>query len=138
MNTDKKIDTINGIDNVTIQTHTIIYKMLEWLEDEAEKRRPRQEVEETQGVLRVLKTFSSQKNKHVLGGSVQEGSLSVNQSAKLMRKDELVSYGKLVGLQQGKIEATVIHAGNECGLMLECNEEPLPGDMIITFIKTQK
>jgi translation initiation factor IF-2 len=119
---------------VEIATFDIIYKLTEWLAEALEKRRPRQEVAVLTGAAKVLKFFSSQKGRVVLGGRVEEGVLKANQEVKIMRRDIELGLGTIVGLQSNKKEVKSVEAGSEFGAMLKTNCEPASGDRLEAFV----
>lgn len=135
---DKKIALMNEIDTITIHTFSIIYKMMEWLEEERENRREQKEVDDVTAVVKILKTFSSNKNTHVIGGRVESGTLKVGDRVKIIRNDIALDQGKITGLQQGKIEAKQIEHGNECGMMVEAKVEIASGDTLEAFTRSLK
>lgn len=131
---EKKATTMNDAETVTIKTFDIIYKMIEWLEEEQEQRRPRKEVEKITGTLKVLKHFSTTKDKHVFGGKVTEGVLKLEDKVKITRGGEIVTRGIIKNLQAGKSDVQKIEAGNECGMMIIADATPQPGDTLEAFI----
>ncbi|MDB4984401.1 MAG: infB [Patescibacteria group bacterium] len=130
---DKKVLDMNEVDQITVKTFNIIYKLTEWLEVEREVRRPRKEVDTILGRAKILKVFSSQKNSHVAGGRVLEGSMDKKAGFKLMRGDEQVARGTITELQMGKAPVSSVGIDEEFGMQLDCKEDPLPGDVIETF-----
>ncbi len=115
---------------VTIQTFDIIYKLTEWLTGVLEERRPRQEVEQILGAAKVLKFFSAQSGKVVLGGRVEEGTLSEGQEIRIMRRDIDIGRGKIVSLQTGKTPQKKVEEGQEFGSMIRTEALPAAGDRI--------
>ncbi|MBI5005173.1 MAG: GTP-binding protein [Candidatus Lloydbacteria bacterium] len=118
---------------VTTKTFTIIYELSQWLAEEAEKRRPRIEVEETTGAAKILRVFSQNKNRQVLGGRVTSGSLLQNSQVKIMRREHEIGRGKIVELQQAKAPAREVPEGNEFGVMVESKIEIAQNDVIENF-----
>jgi translation initiation factor IF-2 len=59
--------------NIVPQTFDIIYKLSEWFDTVVTDRLPYEEKETVLGTLKVLKTFSVQKDNHVIGGRVETG-----------------------------------------------------------------
>jgi len=135
---DTKAKSMNEAENITMKSDSIIYKLTEWLEEERENRRIKKEVEDVQGTLNVLKHFSSTKTKHVIGGSVTSGTITMNAQVKLIRRDNEIARGKITNLQLGKAEAKEVNEGNECGLMVEMDLEPASGDVIEAYKLTVK
>ncbi len=130
---DKKVLDMNEVDQITIKTFNIIYKLTEWLETEREIRRPRKEVDTIIGRAKILKVFSSQKYSHVAGGRVTEGTMNKKSEFKLMRGGEEITRGTIIELQMGKAPVSSVEIENEFGMQIECKENPLPGDIIETF-----
>jgi translation initiation factor IF-2 len=118
---------------VTVATFSIIYELAKWLEEEVEKRRPRAAMEEKTGSAKILKVFSTVKNKVVLGGRVDEGAISVGEAIKIMRRDVEVGRGTISGLQSQKVDVKKVEKGSEFGAMLKIDFEPAAGDTIESF-----
>lgn len=116
--------------NIHPVTFDIIYKLGEWFKDRVEERLPHEETEKITGKLKILKIFSVQKDKHVLGGKVLEGSIKNLSKIRILRRDFEIGTGKVVELQSMKIKANEVNEGNECGIMIESKIEIIPGDMI--------
>jgi len=123
---------------ITIKTFDIIYKMTEWLESEIKKRAPKVFVEEIAGKAKILKVFSSLKNKQVIGGKVLEGKLKTKAKIRIVRRENNISEGEILGLQQQKSETDTVEEGNEFGSMIESSTEIAPGDIIEAFVTVEK
>ncbi|MEI6352413.1 MAG: translation initiation factor IF-2 [Candidatus Nomurabacteria bacterium] len=118
---------------ITPITFDIIYKLAEWWKEKVEARLPHEEIEKSLGKLKILKIFSVSKDKHVLGGKVQEGSIKLNAKVKVFRRDFEIGSGKVIELQSMKIKTNEVLEGNECGIMIESKIEIIPGDVIEAF-----
>jgi translation initiation factor IF-2 len=123
---------------VTIETFDVIYKLAEWLGAQIEERRPRQKTEEILGAAKVLKVFSNAKGRVVLGGRVEEGTLSDGDEIKVLRRDLELSRGKITSLQSGKTQVKKVESGSEFGAQIKLDMEPAPGDRIEAFRVTFK
>jgi translation initiation factor IF-2 len=108
----------------------IIYKLSEWFDTLVESRLPFEEKEVTLGTLKILRTFSSQKDRHVIGGSVEKGKIERNAVVKIIRRGVELGRGRIVELQSQKIKTDVVNEGNECGLMIESKVEMIPSDVL--------
>lgn len=118
---------------ITIATFEIIYKLAEWLTEEIETRRPRQEATEVTGAAKVLKFFSAQKGRVVVGGRVEQGTLQENAEVRIMRRDEEIGRGKITSLQSQKAAVKKVEAGQEFGMQLKADIEPAAGDRLEAF-----
>ena len=123
---------------VTIQTFDIIYKLAEWLAEEAITRTPKAMVEEVSGTAKILKVFSTSKAGVVLGGRVEEGELSERAQVKIMRRDIEIGRGHVGSLQSQKSQVKKVDAGTEFGALIETKDEPAPGDHLVAFTMIEK
>ena len=121
------------IDRNAVPTFTsdIIYKISDWLKEEIVKRKAEIPREEMIGAAKILKTFSRQKNKQVIGGKVVSGKLVKGKIFKIKRKDAEIGEGKIINLQQGKKEAKEVADGLEFGAMTENKIEITREDEIV-------
>jgi translation initiation factor IF-2 len=118
---------------VIIKTFDIIYKMTEWLEEEAKGRAPKIQVEEQRGIAKILKIFSVNKDKQVLGARVEGGAVSMNDEVKIIRRESDIGRGRVRELQQAKSKVGSVEEGKEFGTMIESKIEIAPGDKIEAF-----
>jgi len=125
------------IDRNTVPTFTsdIIYKISDWLKEEIAKRKAEIPREEIIGIAKILKTFSRQKNKQVIGGKVSSGKLVEGKTFKIKRKDVEIGEGKIINLQQGKKEVKEAPTGEEFGAMTENKIEIARDDEIVIIGK---
>lgn len=125
------------IDRNAIPTFTsdIIYKISDWLKEEIIKRKAEIPREEIIGTAKILKTFSRQKNKQVIGGRVISGKIVEGKTFKIKRRDVEIGEGKIINLQQGKKEAKEIGESMEFGAMTENKIEIARDDEIVIIGK---
>jgi translation initiation factor IF-2 len=120
---DKGVKALAEKLNVEIKNFDIIYKLTEWLEETVKARRPKFKVEEVRGKVRILKIFSKNKDKQVLGGEVFEGSVSKGDKVKILRRGEEIGFGSIVELQSGKTAVQSVNEGNQFGAKIASNVE---------------
>ncbi len=118
---------------VHIKTFDIIYKLTEWLTEEAANRAPKVSVEEQKGIAKILKIFSANKDKQVIGARVESGLISYNDEVKIMRRDNEIARGRVRELQHMKSKVGSVEEGKEFGTMIESKIEIAPGDRIEAF-----
>jgi translation initiation factor IF-2 len=119
--------------NIPIATFNIIYKLGEWVVDEAKKREIKVTVVETTGKAKVLKFFSQMKDRQVIGGEVKEGKLEKNREIRIIRREAEVGRGKIIELQEQKIKVSKVEAGTQFGAQIESKITLAPGDFIEAF-----
>jgi translation initiation factor IF-2 len=123
---------------VEIAVFDIIYKLAEWLGAELEKRQPREKAEQKTGSAKIIKIFSYEKGRAVLGGRVDEGTLTQGQTVKVMRHDIEIARGTVVSLQSQKLAVKKVESGSEFGAMIKLGSEPAAGDYIEAFEEVMK
>jgi translation initiation factor IF-2 len=116
--------------SITPQLFDIIYKLSEWFDTLVEDRLPYEEKETSLGTLKILRTFSSQKDKHVIGGRVETGRIENDTVVRIVRRGVELGRGRIVELQSQKIKTQSVLEGNECGLMIESKVEMIPSDIV--------
>ncbi len=132
-NFDSGARDLNETLKVKVETFNIIYKLIDWLKELMEERRPRIETLEIIGSLKVLKTFGSTKDKHVVGGKVITGKITLGSKIRIVRRDFEIGNGKIVELQANKIKSKEVQEGNDCGLQVETKIDIAPGDVLEAF-----
>ena len=134
---DARAREVNENAGVVVQTFTIIYKLLEWLAEELEKRRPRKETREIIGSAKVLKTFSKTKERQVIGCRIDSGKLLDGAKVTILRRDFPLAVGTVVEIQHAKQKVKEITEG-ECGMLVECKTDIAPGDILEAFVMVTK
>ncbi len=129
---------LNESFKINIQIFNIIYKLTDWLKELVEERKPRQEVMEITGILKILKTFGSTKEKRVVGGKVIEGRITLGGNVHIKRRDFEIGIGRIIELQTNKIKTKEVLEGTDCGLLIESKIDISPGDVLEAFISTIK
>ncbi len=115
---------------ITPELFDIIYKLSEWFDTVVETRLPFEEKEAILGTLKILRNFSSQKDKHVIGGRVETGRIENGALVRIIRRGVELGRGRIVELQSQKIKTSTVIEGNECGLMIESKVEMIPTDIV--------
>lgn len=125
-------------DNIEIKTFNIIYELAEWLSSAIKTRTPKITVEEVSGRFKVLKTFSTNKDKQVIGGRVENGIISIREQFNILRKDTKIGTGKILTLQLQKTDSKKVEEGSEFGSQVQSKIEIVPGDIIESFKLVEK
>lgn len=124
--------------DVSVHIFDIIYKLTEWLEGEIKSRAPKTLTEKITGKAKIIRTFSKNKNKQVIGGKVTEGELKMKANVKIMRRGEKIGTGEIVELQQQKAPTDTVTEGSEFGTMVNSSMEISEGDTIEAFTFIEK
>ncbi|HEY4516177.1 MAG TPA: translation initiation factor IF-2 [Candidatus Paceibacterota bacterium] len=116
--------------NVEVKTFDIIYELTDWVKNILIERTPKEEVDEITGTAKILKVFSVNKNKQVVGGKVESGEIKVNDALKIIRREVEIGEGRVRELQTQKNKTSLVNEGLEFGTLIESKIEIAPGDKI--------
>jgi translation initiation factor IF-2 len=132
---DKKAREVAEIFNVKINEFDIIYKLSEWLHEFTKDAKPKHEIEEVVGNLKVIRVFNRSKDSQVVGGKVYSGSMKNKHTIQIIRKDVIIGKGRIVQLQSFKQDVPEVKEGNDCGLMIDSKYDIAEGDFLQTIVK---
>ncbi len=127
----KSAENLAGINNIKIITSEIIYKLLEFLEEEIKiggKQHP-------SGELEILAVFSGKNKKQIVGGRVFSGSVRNKSHFKIIRNNEEISRGKILNLQKSKKDIDNVDINEECGIFVEADRPIEKGDKLVFYNK---
>jgi translation initiation factor IF-2 len=114
---------------ITLQNFTVIYKLSEYLRLLADERAPKP-TEEIRGTANIMKVFSKQRDRQVIGGKVTGGAVKVGEVVAIRRRAALIGTGKIRNLQQMKSDTSTVTEGKEFGAQIESKIDLAPGDII--------
>ena len=135
---DAKAQSILERSNIQIKSFNIIYNLTDFIKDLVISKVPKEYIDEISGTAKILAIFSKNKDKQILGGKVQTGSLKVGSEVKILRRDVEIGRGKIKELQLQKIKAGEVNEGYEFGCMVESKIEIAQGDKIQGFVTVEK
>jgi len=131
---DNSARDLNDALKVNVQLFDIIYKLTDYLKEIVEERRPRQEIAEIIGALKILRVFGATKDKQVVGGRVTSGRIAVGATVRIMRRDFEIGTGRIGELQTNKIKTKEVLEDTECGMLVEAKMSIATGDVLEAFI----
>jgi translation initiation factor IF-2 len=123
---------------ISVETFNIIYELKDRVAALLESGEPRIEVEEVHGSAKVLKIFSINKDKQVIGARVNTGLFEKNAVVKILRREAEIGKGRVRELQQAKVAVDSVGEGIEFGTMVESKTEIAPGDMLEAVVTVTK
>lgn len=135
-NCDKNALNLSMRDNVSIKTFSIIYELIDYLKSRISEMEPKEEKETIIGRAKILKTFSRNKDKQVLGARVEEGEIKSGSTTKILRRENEIGSGRIKELQSQRTKADKVSEGQEFGANVESKIEILPGDILLAITKT--
>lgn len=117
------------LDKVVIHNFSVIYKLIEYLEEKVLQLIEPAMYEEILGLAKVLAVFEIRGDR-IAGCMVESGKLEVNQLARVMRKEVVVGESKITSMKQGKADVKTGKAGKECGVVLADMIDFRTGDVL--------
>lgn len=123
---------------LAVKTFKIIYEMIEYVKNTLTDRIPKEYIEETIGRAKILALFSKEKDRQVIGGRVESGTISSGNDIKILRRDIEIGRGKVRELQSKKVRVSEVAEGFEFGTMIESKIEVAAGDRIESVRTVEK
>ncbi len=118
----------------TIHAYDIIYRLIDDVRDEVQRlKTPTLTVTET-GRVKVLEVFRTTKTAQIIGGRVEQGSISRGGQLEIIRAGEPVGDGTIETLQRGQTKADTVASGEECGLGVATTESIAVGDVLVVSV----
>jgi len=130
---EKGVEDVAKKNNVLIRTYSIIYKLVEEIEDALDMLATPKEAEEEigNGTIRMIFTLSD--GTSVLGTRVKEGILKRDCKCYVVRNDEIIGEGKIISLKIQKETVHEVKQGEECGVILDTEIEASEGDELYCY-----
>ena len=138
MKIDNAAKNLSERDGVTIEMFSIIYKLIERVQEILLERTPKVESAEVRGKAKIIRMFSAVKDRQIIGGKVFEGSIGLGDEFKIIRRTAEVGTGKIRELQQQKVKTSEVAKDHEFGALVEARIEIAPGDILESFIIVKK
>ncbi len=117
-------------EGVQIKLYTIIYELLEQIEEAMEGMLEPDAKEMIVGHAEIRKTFQLSKGPVVAGCYVTDGRITRTGRVRLLRRKAVQYEGRLGSLRHFQDDAKEVKAGTECGIRLENFQDYQPGDII--------
>ncbi len=130
---DAKAKSILERSTVNIKEFSIIYELIEFVKNTVTAKIPKEYIEESLGKAKILAVFSKNKDKQIIGGKVQDGSILLGADVKVLRRDVEIGRGKVKELQQQKARSEEVNAGFEFGALVDSKIELAVGDKLEAF-----
>lgn len=116
--------------NVEIRLYSIIYELLEDIQDALTGRLAPEKREKELGVVKILKIFELSKGPKICGCMVEKGVAKVGAKARVFRGSELIFNGEVRSLRRFQDDVKEVRAGLECGIRLDNFMDFTEGDTI--------
>jgi translation initiation factor IF-2 len=117
-------------ENVEIRLYSVIYELLEDIEEALTGRLAPDEREKETGWAKILEIFSTSKGPNVIGCMVESGTVRVGAKARVYRNNDLIFNGSVNSLRRFKDDVKEVKAGLECGIRLDNFADFIEGDKV--------
>ncbi len=119
--------------NVEIRLHSIIYKVVEEMEDAMKGILDPEFEEKVLGHAEIRKIFKFSKVGNIAGSYVVDGVIQNGSNARLIRDEVVIYDGKIASVQREKDQAKEVKSGFECGITLENYNDIKENDVIESY-----
>ena len=123
--------------HVEIIVHPVIYELIDKVHAYMKELQPVVSERSALGKITLLKVFRQEGSKNIIGGRVEEGVARQGAFVEIVRRKTVIGEGVIKELQQDRRPATEVHAGSQCGILLETKAELREGDAL-TLLAEQK
>ncbi len=135
---DAKARAVIERSSLRLESFDIIYNLIEFVKNLVISRVPKEYIDEVSGVAKILAVFSKAKDKQIIGGKVQQGSILIGSEVKILRRDAEIGRGKIKELQKQKVKTDEVAEGFEFGTLVESKIEIAVGDKLQGFRTVEK
>ena len=130
---EKGIEDIAKKNGVLVRTYSIIYKLVEEIEDALEMLSTPKHTEEEIGNGLIKMMFTLSDGSKVLGCRVKDGILKRDCKCYVVRDDEIIGEGRILSLRKGKESVHEAKQGEDCGVILDIEIDSNEGDEIYCY-----
>ena len=125
------------LEQVEIKQYSIIYQVLEDVEDAMKGMLEPEYREVNIGNAEVRQTFKVSNVGTIAGCYVIDGKVERNAGVRVIREGVVIHDGKLVSLKRFKDDAKEVSKGFECGMQIEDYDDIKVGDTIEAYIQEE-
>ncbi|MFY9463227.1 MAG: translation initiation factor IF-2 [Candidatus Sungiibacteriota bacterium] len=118
---------------IKIITGDVIYELIDRVKETIVELIPAEVRRVDLGRLKVLKIFTKEKGKQIVGGRVTEGKIAKGARFDLVRMREIAGSGTIAGLERERKPADEVVLGFDCGLAIEGRGQIQEGDELAVY-----
>ena len=125
-------------EKIKIRTFDVIYELKESIKKALEEMLEPEIVRADLGKIKILAIFRTEKNRQIIGGRVIEGKVRRGALVEVIRNDENIGGGKIVGLKKQKEDINEATKGTECGILYEGDVQIDVGDVLAVYVEEKR
>lgn len=115
---------------LNIKNFNVIYELAQYVREALAAKVPKEYVEQVIGRAKILALFSKEKDRQIVGGKVETGTIETGNDIRIMRRETEIGRGRIRELQEKKEKTREVAEGHEFGTMIEAKMEIAAGDRI--------
>lgn len=128
-----KVESLAKQKKVVIDTYDVIYELIEDITSAVIKMFTPELEKFSLGKAKILQIFRTEKGEMIIGGKVEEGEVKKPSHIMIIREGVELGRAEIQELQQSKVSARIINAGEEFGIKLKTTVKVMVGDVIESF-----
>jgi len=121
------------MNNVEIKSYRVIYELVDEIKKRLSAMLGEEIVRTDLGKLKVLAVFMTGKKDMIVGGKVISGKMAGKENIEVVREEKSLGRGKLINLQQNKVDVDEVKEGVECGITFLGDTKIKEGDTLVCF-----
>jgi translation initiation factor IF-2 len=118
---------------VEVKSYRVIYELVDDIKNRLENMLGEEVIRTDIGKLDVLAVFMTGKKDMIVGGKVVSGIMKSGENIEIVRGEQVLGRGKLLNLQQNKINVDEVAQGKECGITFDGETKIKEGDALVCF-----
>jgi translation initiation factor IF-2 len=118
---------------VEIKNYKIIYELVEDIKNRLIDMMEPEIVRNDFGKMKVLAIFKNGKKDMIVGGKVISGHIAKGSQIEVFRGENSIGKGRLVNLQQNKIDVDEVSEGKECGITFDGETKIKEADVLLSY-----
>ncbi len=123
---------------VAFKKFSIIYDLLDWINEELEKLLEFELIVTEHGKMKIKAIFRTEKNKMIVGGAVVDGKIKKGSLVRVIRDGEEVGKGVMASCKIGQQEEKEVPQGTECGILFEGKTKIEEGDVLESYSEEKR
>jgi translation initiation factor IF-2 len=118
---------------VEIKNYKIIYELVEDIKNKLVDMMEPEIVRTDFGKMKVMAIFKTGKKDMIVGGKVILGHIANGSQIEVLRNENIIGKGKLLNLQQNKVNVDEVEEGKECGITFDGETKIKEGDILLSY-----
>ncbi len=118
---------------VEIKNYKIIYELVEDIKNNLIEMMDPEIMRTDFGKMKVMAIFKTGKKDMIVGGKISSGHIVKGSQIEVVRNENVIGKGKLINLQQNKIDVDEVAEGKECGITFDGETKIKVGDILASY-----